>query len=242
MFQKLKKIAETAFFRPGWYSIFINPYFIARRGLYKNIRNYAQKDFSQKTILDVGCGIKPYQHLFSEAKEYIGIDIQGGGHLDKSKMVDAYYDGRTIPFENERFDIAICTQVLEHAEDPERLLAEIHRVLKGGGEVFVTVPFVWNEHEIPYDFRRWTRFGLKALFVPLGFQIAELRTEAGVFRVVGQLISGFIFETLGRNILGKVVAAVVLCFPVQLFFIILDFIFRNSWINLDYVLVARKSE
>jgi ubiquinone/menaquinone biosynthesis C-methylase UbiE len=71
---------------------------------------YVSADGNSK-ILDIGCGIKPYRHLFTSSS-YTGIDIAGGGHEDRAKTVDAYYDGHNIPFPNQSFDTIICTQVL----------------------------------------------------------------------------------------------------------------------------------
>lgn len=229
------------FFRPPWWGIIGNPYFIARRGLYCSIKKYANTKKEKKLkILDIGCGDKPYQLLFNDA-EYIGIDITGGGHLDTAKQVDEYFDGKTIPMPDESFDIVICTQVLEHVEDSENLLMECHRVLKKDGELFLTMPFVWNEHETPFDFRRFTRYGHEQIFGKAKLTITSIESTTGVFRVCGQILSAFIFETLaGKWILLKFLVSLLLCFPIQAVSIILDAIFRNSWITLDYVVHAKK--
>jgi len=234
----LQEFIKKNFFSPAWYSIFFNPYFISRRGLYLGIKKFSQED-KGSVLLDVGCGGKPYQHLFGE-KKYIGIDVKGTGHKETKKNVDAYFDGSTIPFEDKKFDSIVCTQVLEHAEDPDTLLESCHRVLIDNGKVFITVPFVWNEHEIPYDFRRLTRYGLTQILEKHGFVIEKIETTGGVFRVMGQLISAFIFESLPNNAVLKMVVACVLCFPVQFLFLVLDTVFKNSWITLDYVVVAKK--
>lgn len=236
----IKEIINRHFFRPAWYSVIINPYFIARYGLLLKIKDFAKNDFSGKNILDVGCGIKPYKNLFKSAV-YIGIDIEGGGHHDQAKTVDKFYNGTEIPYPDSSFDAVICTEVLEHAAEPEKLLAEIKRVLKTDGQVFLTMPFVWNEHEIPYDFRRFTRYEHKRIFEKSGLAIQKLEETTGVFRVCGQLISAFIFERLFlKNKPLKLLTAVALCFPVQVVAIILDFIFKNSWLTLDYVVTAKK--
>ncbi len=94
----IKNFALDHLFRPRWYSIFINPYFIARYFLLKEIRNFSnQFESCNKIILDVGCGIKPYESLFKNSK-YIGIDIEGGGHKDEFKKVDKYFDGKKFLF------------------------------------------------------------------------------------------------------------------------------------------------
>lgn len=236
----IKEILNRHLFRPVWYSIIINPYFIIRRGLFKKIKQFAKSDFSNKNILDVGCGIKPYQSLFNAAS-YIGIDIEGGGHKDRDKLPDKFFDGTTIPYPDNSFDAVICTEVLEHTPDPEKLLSEIKRVLKTGGDFYMTMPFVWYEHEIPFDFNRFTRYKIKSIFEKTGLNIIKLEENPGVFRVCGQLISAFTFERLFvKNKPLKMLVAIVLCFPIQLIFICLDSIFRNHWLSLNYIVTAKK--
>jgi SAM-dependent methyltransferase len=73
-------------------------------------------------------------------------------------------DGHDLPFPAENFDLVICEAVLEHVFDPVRCVAEIHRVLRPGGLVFATTPFMQQVHMGPYDFMRFTRSGHRALF------------------------------------------------------------------------------
>lgn len=240
MLIRIEKIIKQHFYRPAWYSIIINPYFIIRHGLLKKIINFSKTTLPNQKILDVGCGIKPYQGLFV-ASSYTGIDIKGGGHSDQDKTVDKFYNGTDIPFPDNSFDTIICTEVLEHVAEPQRLLGEIKRVLKVNGQLFLTMPFVWNEHETPFDFYRFTRYEHRRAFEQSGLSILKLEETTGVFRVCGQLISAFIFEKLfSKNKVLKLLIAIIFCFPIQTFFIILDFIFKNSWISLNYSIIAEK--
>lgn len=238
---KIRQVINRHFFRPVWYSIIVNPYFIVRRGLLKKINNFANKDFSNKNILDVGCGIKPYEELFN-ASSYTGIDINNGGHINRDKLPDKFYNGVEIPFPDNYFDVVICTEVLEHIAEPGKLLNEIRRVLKVGGEIYLSVPFVWNEHEVPFDFQRFSRYGLQRLFAKSHLSIIKLEGTSGVFKVCGQLISAFIFERLfPKNKILKLLSTIILCFPIQTAFIILDLIFKNSWLTISYCVVAKKN-
>lgn len=237
----LKRLYTSAFFRPFWYAIIINPYFIARQGLYREIKTFSQKNFVNKRILDIGCGIKPYQNLFAGAKEYIGADIEGGGHASSSKNADVFFDGVKLPFPDNSFDVVLCTQVLEHTQEPYVLLQEMSRVLVPKGDVFITMPFVWNEHEIPYDFKRFTRYEHQRVLASVGFDVLNIKATCGVFSTCGQLISAFIFESIPkRAIFIRVLVSFVFCFPVQVFFLLLDAIFINRWITLDYIINAQR--
>ena len=240
MNRKIKEILNKNLYRPSWYSIVINPYFIVRRNLLSIMVDFTNDDFTGKNILDVGCGIKPYESLFL-GSSYIGIDIQGGGHKDEEKKPNKFYDGSHIPFDNNCFSYVISTEVLEHVFDPQKLLSEMARVLKPGGSILVTMPFVWPEHEIPFDSQRFTRYKLLQIFKEVGFVDITISERAGVFRVCGQLISAFIFERLfPKNKLLKSISAILLCFPIQVFFIIFDMVFKNTWIALNYSVKAKK--
>jgi ubiquinone/menaquinone biosynthesis C-methylase UbiE len=236
-----KKMLDKHLFHPTWYSVFINPYFIARRSLNGQVKKVSKTVGSNKHILDVGCGSKPYEKFFCQ-NNYVGIDIKESGEADGGKKPDKFFDGLTIPYDNNSFDFIICTQVLEHAVDPRRLLEECNRVLKKGGVIFLTMPFVYPEHGTPYDFRRFTSYGHRQIFNESCFDTESVLPTCGVFRVCGQLISIAIFESIKfKATLPKLLLSVFLCAPIQIISIILDYIFFNKWITLDYVVIARKN-
>ena len=120
-------------------------------------------------VLDFGCGSKPYRSLFSG--EYIGVDFAKSGHDHSNEEIDVFYDGKKLPFPNASFDAVLCSEVIEHLFNLEELLQELHRVLKPEGRMLVTCPFVWNEHEAPYDYARYTRFALADIFLKNHFMI-----------------------------------------------------------------------
>jgi ubiquinone/menaquinone biosynthesis C-methylase UbiE len=119
----------------------------------------------QGKVLDVGCGESPYAHLLTTGASYTGIDIvyadQFGMNAKNHIMT---FDGRTLPFSNEYFDNIICTEVIEHVEDPKAFVAELQRVLKTNGTLVATIPFSARVHHEPFDYQRFTSWGLKRLF------------------------------------------------------------------------------
>lgn len=246
-----RKFKAPCAFRPRWFDILFNPYFIARYYLYKKVKKFSSQyndnssDYGQrKKILDVGCGTKPYSVLFQK-HDYIGIDIKGDSHINTPATVDKFFDGKNIPFDNNEFDLVIFTQVFEHVEYPEKLIKEIHRVLKNEGVLFLTMPFVWNEHEIPHDFRRFTTFGHKQILKQNNFKCISIQPTTGVFGTCGQLISAFLIEGLTKfttNYVIQKIFIMLFCFPVQLVFFLLDTIFAKRGITLDYIVIAKKYE
>jgi SAM-dependent methyltransferase len=128
--------------------------------------------------LDVGCGGKIYE-TYIECSNYIGIDVMQSGHDKSDIKADLFFDGLNIPFKDDSFDLVICTEVLEHAIDPLHLLSEMKRVLMPfSGRIIVTVPSMWGEHETPYDFRRYTSFGIKRIFTDAGLEIVNYQKES----------------------------------------------------------------
>jgi SAM-dependent methyltransferase len=119
-----------------------------------------------KSILDVGCGEKPYRIYFPGANHYVGID-------KRSASADVKGVGEYLPFRGNVFDTAICTQVLEHAENPVKVLQELNRILTGNGVLILSTHGFWIEgHEKP-DYWRWTLLGLHKIFKESGFNVIE---------------------------------------------------------------------
>lgn len=169
-----KKQRERMYELPGFHLIdLLNPYYIDRKTIYDFVQR-AGSLYSGGDVLDFGCGSKPYEKLFTY-KTYTGCDIHVSGHPDNDKKADVYYDGHTIPFETERFDTILSTQVLEHVEELDEIFRELVRVLKKDGIMILTIPFCFEEHEKPYDFRRFTSFGIKRLFENNGIELLEIR-------------------------------------------------------------------
>ena len=139
-------------------------------------------------MLDVGCGTMPYKRFFS-AKDYVGLEVQSSGAALDLKNPTEWFDGLNIERPDCSVDVVLCTQVLEHAERHTYLLEEIFRVLKPGGELIVTVPFIYEEHEQPYDFRRWTSFGLVKELAAIGFRPIHVEKLTSGFRAMTALVN-----------------------------------------------------
>jgi SAM-dependent methyltransferase len=193
---------------PGLVGLWINPFFHARRGLHRAIAEAAPK--LDGRLLDLGCGQKPYRNLF-KTNDYIGLEIDTVENR-ATKQADFYYDGKVFPFPNYDFDGVICNQVLEHVFAPDHFLAEIRRVLKPSGKILLTVPFVWDEHEQPWDYARYSSFGLKSLLEKNGFEVIEQHKINADVRVLFQLVNAYLYKVLWtqRPILNLLVCAVLM--------------------------------
>lgn len=209
----------------------IKPAFLIRKCLLKYIKKYAPE--LKGSIMDFGCGSKPYKPLLLNASEYIGVDFQGEGHSHENEIIDVYYDGLTIPFENNRFDGIFTSEVFEHVFNLEHIIGELNRVLKPGGKIFITCPFAICEHEAPNDFARYTSYGLTDLLRRNGFEVLVFEKAGSSFETISQIfISYFYFEII-RRFFGKIPVLRTIISWVSILFlniisVLLNFILPNG--------------
>jgi SAM-dependent methyltransferase len=135
----------------------------ARQGQGKNFR-----------VLDAGSGVGPYRDLFDDVT-YESADFKPFPQLTYE------CDLASIPVEDGRFDLVLSTQTLEHLPDPLSVLREFERVVKPGGEVWLSAPLFFEEHGMPYDFYRFTRYGFEHLATEAGFVVREVAWLEGYY-------------------------------------------------------------
>lgn len=144
------------------------------------VRETARAVLPDERILDAGAGECVYRPLF-EGRRYVAIDRGvGDGTWDYGKL-DASADLERIPFADACFDTVLCTETLEHVARPARVLAELRRVLKPGGWLALSVPFLQPLHQEPHDYYRYTPHGLRHLLEEAGFQVERIRAAGGFF-------------------------------------------------------------
>lgn len=227
-------------FHPNFFGVFFNPFYFARKGLYDNIRIFG-KNINGKA-LDVGCGSKPYQSLFN-ADSYIGLDYDKDGS-NNNPDADYFYDSTTFPFENETYDSCICSEVLEHVFNPNEFLSEINRVLKPGGILLLTVPFVWDEHEQPFDYGRYSSFGICSVLKENRFEVIEIKKTCNDISLIFQLINCFIYKLLflkSRKVIFNIILTMLFFTPFNLLGLILRIILpKNNDLYLDNIILAKK--
>lgn len=159
------------------------PGYFVRHRLFEGITKHAGK--LGGVMLDFGCGSKPYQSLFKVDK-YVGLDYDGEGHSHENEQIDYYYDGKTIPFDDNTFDSVFTTEVFEHVFNLPEILPEIRRVMKKDALILITCPFAIAEHETPVDFGRYSSFGLKHLMETNGFEIVVQEKLGNSIEVITQ--------------------------------------------------------
>jgi SAM-dependent methyltransferase len=224
---------------PSYIGVLVNPFYLTRRALARAMRRLAPH--VQGRVLDVGCGQKPYMGMLS-VSSYTGLEIDTPENR-RSKRADAFYDGTHFPFAEGEFDSVLCNQVLEHVFEPDLFVAELHRVLKPGGTLVLTVPFVWDEHEQPYDYARYSSFGLRHLLSKHGFVLDEQIKTLPDIAVLHQLLNAYLYKVLlTRSRVVNLLVTAILMAPVSCAGLLLGRILpNNADLYLDNVVLARKS-
>jgi SAM-dependent methyltransferase len=124
---------------------------------------------------------------------------------------DLHASVESLPVEDASFDLVLCTQVLEHANDPDQVVRELRRVVKPGGRVLASTHGVQVYHPDPVDLRRWTHEGLRRLFEENGdWSSLDVVPSSGTTACVGMLVALYV-DLLARQArigaVGRVVVA-----------------------------------
>ena len=239
LLQKLRSRIRKEQFTPTWLGVLLNPAYIIRSGLYQSIKDLAPK--VRGNILDFGCGSKPYESLFINATSYIGCDTHSSGHNHLNSRVDFYFDGRTLLFGEQQFDAVVSFEVFEHVFELPDVLQEINRVTKDNGLLLISVPFAWAEHEIPFDYARYTSFGITHLLEKNGYEVLERRITSSYLLTVFQLLISYLIQIAPNNRLYHLFQ-IFLFFPLTSIAYVLDWLLPNrSELYLGNVLLARKN-
>ncbi len=180
----LYELQQRQRFLPDWRGVFVNPYYILRKALFRSVKEHAA--LLTGRLLDLGCGISPYRTVLRAAGEYVRMDIQ---FLHDEREDIVFYDGQHIPSDDEMFDSLLCTEVLEHVADLESAASEMYRVLRPGGHALLTMPFMWEEHGYPNDYRRLTLSGAEDVFTSKGFEVLLARKIGRFTASFTQLLS-----------------------------------------------------
>ncbi len=144
------------------------------------------------SLLDLGCGEAPLYGVYKDRVTSVTcVDWSGGGR--RSRYLDHEFDlSRPIPLEDASFDTILVTDVLEHLPNPELIFGELSRLLRPGGKLILSVPFLYPIHEAPHDYYRFTRFMLRQLCEKRALQVVELDAYGGLPEVLGDFTAKFL--------------------------------------------------
>ena len=233
---------------------------IINRLKYNSSRVYLSKFLEQTSneipsghlILDAGAGDGRYKEIFVN-QIYESADI---GKLERNYGNLTYQCNiKNIPVEDNKYDAIICTQVLEHIDEPQKALYEFHRILKEGGKLYLTAPLYYPEHEIPYDFFRYTQYGFQFMFNKAGLEIESTEWLEGYFMTLATQLwigSGSLplnYKKYGLGILGVILLPIMLLMKISFFISAmilsrLDQLYKLTTVGhcKNYVIKAKKIE
>jgi len=101
-------------------------------------------------------------------------------------------DGTYLPLKHSSIDCVFCYFVLEHVDEPSLILKEINRVLTGDGEIVGGVPLLFYQHGEPFDYYRWTSFGLKYLLEKEGFEVIKIHPVGTLLTLLTSIVSALV--------------------------------------------------
>jgi SAM-dependent methyltransferase len=145
-------------------------------GVVKEMRYFLDHHVGESsTVVDYGCGAKPYQSMFPDSTKYIGVDI------GSNPMADIAIDtNQRVPLEDNKADIIISTSVIVHIPEYLDYLNECKRLLKDEGFLFITCPATWTHHPgSGGDYYRFTQDGMKYIMEESGFEIINISPIIG---------------------------------------------------------------
>lgn len=193
------------------------------------------KCYLSDKVLDVG-GTKSYKagYFNIEDVEYLNID--------PATNPDYLSSGENIPVKENLYDAVILSKVLEHLENPEVVLTEIFRVLKPGGTLLITTPFLFKVHASPNDYQRWTKFKIANVLKFLRYNIIKIETLGGGYSTIVDIV-----KQMSCKIKNKLIRNLMLvpCGLLQLLLVdILEKRFKPAaWVYewpLHYGIIAKK--
>jgi SAM-dependent methyltransferase len=241
------------------HSIF-NPFWLDSRHLRRSIENLAPE--ARGLLLDIGGGERPYGALFApHVDRYVGLEYPpacenispgiSGEHVSHLRgIVDVWGDAHDLPFREHSVDTVLCLEMLEHVPDFDRCVAQIAKVLRPGGLLLATVPFIAPLHAMPYDYARMTAPGIAVLLERHGLELVSLVPRGNTASATGALLAQFLLRGPGRGAeardgsvaLSRWRAPLVLPLVglVQLLFLGLERCTRDTAACLGYAVIARR--
>lgn len=209
-----------------------------RRNIELFVQRSSKKIVQNSKVLDAGAGPCPYKSFFSHTK-YESTDF-----TDPYKILDFVCNLEKIPKNESYYDAVISTEVLEHVENPEKVIKEFYRILKTDGKLFLTTPQQFMIHQAPYNFFYFTKYGLESLLKKAGFKKLKISPMGGYFSALADMIK---FNGLLNNKTPKIISypLKIIGFPfTQIIFPLilssLDFLDRNKEWTMGYTVEAVK--
>jgi SAM-dependent methyltransferase len=212
------------------------------------IRGYLREiqHLAKGRLLDVGCGDKPYQSVFKNVSEYVGIDLSPKAGIpnrlkSRFEKIDVFARATELPFCSESYDVVLCTQVIAHIMDPDLFFSEVYRVLRNEGVLLATFPLINPLCEVPHEYFRYTEFSFQELCKRNNLCVEEVQKMGGGWFSIGFLARNFLYIDSERA--QKVIVKRFLIYLGNVIYSLferLDNYDRHPECPLNYLGIARK--
>lgn len=186
----------------------------------KTAKVYARfiPEYAKGDLLDLGCGTVPFYNLY---KQYVSsitcADWENCEH--DISHIDFFVDlNKDLKIKNNSYDTILLTDVLEHIYEPKKLLKQLYNILRDDGILIINTPFAYWEHEVPFDYFRYTEFFYQKVAEELGFKVEVIQKIGNGFDTIRDILSK-LYESrpsFAIKFLLKMVKIVSKKFPVKL--------------------------
>jgi len=206
------------------------------------VRQAAERLAEGHIVLDAGAGEARHGAYFKRGR-YIALDAGYGDSTWDYSRLDIRGDLEHIPLVSTSVDCILCLVVLEHTRNPECVLREFARILKPAGTLVMVVPFLWEEHQAPHDYFRFTRYGVRALFESTSLRLDLLEPIGGFFWVCARRSVGLLsFFQSGWRWIFFALLAPFFGLLVPLIFYFMDRLDTKKNYSLGFQIRASKSD
>ncbi len=212
--------------------------------IFNLLMNARKKTLPNTILLDMGAGQSRYKFFFEHCY-YISVDFaQGESRWDYSNL-DFIGDICNLNFiKNESVNNCLNTTTLEHINEPSNFFSEVHRILKPSGKLFLYVPFVYTEHQIPHDYFRYTSYGLKYLCEKVGLRVISIKPSNSPLYTVSRWMNIIVHGTRGKGLFSKIILKLLKLFfksRIIPFFDYLEKYSTQSGFPMCWLLIAEKT-
>lgn len=206
----------------------------------KCVESFALSLAADAVVLDAGAGEARFRPYFSRQR-YMALDNRQGDPGWDYSGLHIIGDLLSLPLCDNSSDAVLNVVVLEHTPDPYRVLCELHRVLRPQGRLLLAVPMIWEIHQAPHDYFRFTRYGLERLLSQAGLETTWLAPVGGYFWLMGRYSFYFLkFWRRGLRMIFLPLLAVPFGFVIPLLCYYLDRLDRTETYTQLYICEARK--
>jgi SAM-dependent methyltransferase len=191
-------------------------------------------------VLDAGAGEARFRGQFGRQR-YVALDNGVGDSTWDYSHLDVIGDLLNLPLNGASCDALLSVVVLEHTPDPYRVVSEMGRVLGAGGKMLLVVPLIWELHQTPHDYFRFTRYGIERMLGAAGLEISRIEPLGGFFWLAGRYSYYFLkFWRHGLRVVFLPVLAPFFGVLIPLVCYYLDPLDRTGQYTLGYVCEAWK--